>query len=81
MTDAQRLLLCEALMHLEVSWDEEVCTPDEADLRVTAAHYLVQECIDGHRPANYNEVVNGARALDAKMAADEAIRHAARKRE
>lgn len=79
MTAEQMGMLCEVVMHLTICSDED-CGELELHARIAAAHYLVQRCVDGHVPQNYEEIMSLTREFDADRAAGEAIRRAMQRR-
>lgn len=79
LTDRQKQIA--AMYHLEVISEpmDAKGTPKPADwidAHITAAHYLVQSMLGGHKPKNYEEVMNRAAEFDALDEANEAIHFA-----
>jgi hypothetical protein len=64
MTDDQKSHLIEAMMHLEIAGE---CNGGlETGERIDAALYLVQFVVNGHKPPNWQEVLDAVRAVDAQ---------------
>ena len=75
MTD--RNMKFEAMMHLEFCTDSFTSLSkyqlqeEEIQRRLWAANYLVQAMMGGPKPENFNEVIQAARDLDAKLAQEQ----------